>query len=241
MNLDSDRALKLSYDEVFGKTCGAVLFEESMLERSRMLFEHDGNYKSCVPKFLEVNALLGGLGFSESLLHYVARVQEQIDSIIHSEARYWVRPENLGLEYLVTKWPEQERLSESVEQEFLDYLEALNLTRYELEIKGFQINPDGCVVLRGYDGGNIVNTRKILKRRFEWLPTRQSGWAHVPVGRILCNVDSSTYRKLIDVCLQSISAPSRFEPINHLHYVHEKQWYMEKKRFIRTFGLTEYE
>lgn len=233
----SDLKLEQAYAEVFKKTQVSNNFEVSLLNKSRSLFDFDHVGGVFTPKPLEVNALVGGLEFSNSLQELAKAVQRRIDEIIQTNQRYWVRPCNLGIEYLVTKWPEEPTLSTSIENEFIDHLKSLNLERYLLKIKGFQVNPDGCFVLRGYDGGRILQVRNTLREKFGWLPLRQSGWAHIPLGRILCNVSAATHRKLVSECEKSFDAVHFEEPVHEIHYVHEKQWYMERKYKVETIQL----
>ncbi len=226
-----------SYEEVFSRTQFLNAFDPILQERSKDLFNYSMESGTYVPKFLEVKALLGGLQFSSVLQDYVADVQVRIDKIIRSSDRYWVKGRNLAVEYLVTKWPEQHSLDSIKESAFLERLRSYHLPKYFLEVKGFQVNPDGCVVLRGLDFGNILETRKRLTAEFEWLPSRQSGWAHIPIGRILCKIDPPTCSELIQECRRSHAAHGLKEPIEHLHYVHERQWYMETREILKSISL----
>lgn len=236
-NSCNDRLIE-SYEEVFQRTQLLNAFDPILQEQSRELFDYEMDSGTYTPKFLEVKALLGGLQFSSNLQDYAADIQVRIDNIIGANDRYWVRGSNLGVEYLVTKWPEQQSPDSGDECDFLDRIGSYHLPKYILEVKGFQVNPDGCVVLRGLDSGNILETRKRLAAEFEWLPSRQSGWAHIPIGRILGRIDPSTCSELIAECRKSHAEDGLREPIEHLHYVHEKQWYMETREILKSISLS---
>jgi hypothetical protein len=234
---NSDSSLKNSYDEVFRKSQISKGFDKKLLQGSLALFDYDDQFGSFTPKYLEVNALLGGIEFSRALQEYVIELQTKINAIIQTDLKYWVLPQNLGVEYLVTKWPEEKLISNEIERSFLEEIDLLGLESYSLQIKGFQVNPDGCIVLRGYDSGHIFKVRDKLKSKFDWLPKRQSGWAHIPIGRILCDLNEQAYAELISECEISFSKFLFEEPINEIHYVHERQWYMETKSKIATIHL----
>jgi hypothetical protein len=229
--------LESSYSEVFRKTQASKCFDEVLLSQSRSLFDVNHSGDIFTPKHLEVNALVGGLEFSNKLKELAMAVQRKVDEIIQTNQRYWVHPCNLGIEYIVTKWPEQPPLSNDIELDFISKLKLLNLEQFLLKIKGYQINPDGCLVLRGYEGGHIFQTRDSLREKLAWLPSRQSGWAHIPLGRILCNVSPATHQKLVSECEKSFDSLFHEESICDIHYVHEKQWYMEKHSKVETIKL----
>ena len=239
MSADTDLILKDSYSQVFKKSKNASNFDEVQLHNSLSLFDYDNSRNIYTPKYLNVNALLGGIEFSSGLQKFCRGVQQHIDDIIQTHNKYWVPTKNLGVEYLVTKWPEEKNLSPEMEKEFLDFIGSFPIKKYQLRIKGFQINLDGCVVLRGYEEGNILRIRAAIKERFSWIPKRQSGWAHIPLGRILCKLPEKTYLNLVSESEKSFENLYFEEDISQLHYVHEKQWYMETKSRIKTFDLFE--
>jgi hypothetical protein len=234
---NADLTLEESYSKVFNKSKLASNFDEAQLNNSLALFDYDNSKNVYTPKHLNVNALLGGIEFSSDLQKFCGRVQRNIDDIIQTNNKYWVPSKNLGVEYLVTKWPEEKNLSLEVEKTFLEFISSIPLKKYQLRVKGFQVNPDGCVVLRGYEEGNILRVRATLQEKFHWIPKRQSGWAHIPLGRILCKLSEKSYLNLVSESEKSFEDLYFEEDISELHYVHEKQWYMETKSKIKTFDL----
>ena len=77
--------------------------------------------------------------------------------------------------------------------------EALSglIAPFLFSVFGIQINPDGCVVAKGYDeGAAIFRVREELKASLSFFPKRQSGWAHIPLGRILEPVGEEKFSKL---------------------------------------------
>jgi len=237
MSDKTDLILEDSYSKVFNKSKLASNFDEVQLKNSLLLFDYDKFRNIYTPKYLNVNALLGGIEFSNDLQKFCRGVQRHVDDIIQTNSKYWVSTNNLGVEYLVTKWPEEKKLSLEMEAEFLDFIGSFQLKKYQLRVKGFQVNPDGCVVLRGYEEGNILRVRTTLQEKFNWIPKRQSEWAHIPLGRILCTLSEKSYLKLVSESEKSFEDLYFEEDISEIHYVHEKQWYMETKSKIKTFDL----
>lgn len=237
MNSRSDLDLEQSYANVFRKSEAYQGFDAVLQEKSRSLFVFDSETGKAIPKDLEVYALVGGLEFSDSLKQFAIGIQQLVDKLIGTSERYWVAPHNFGVEYIVTKWPEQKTLSDDQHNDFISFVHSLNLNTYTLRIRGFQVHTDGCVVLRGYDEGNLLDVRNILTKRFSWLPARQSGWAHIPIGRILSPLNEDIFKTLISECRRSFDHLHLDERIDELKYVHEKRWYMERKSFMHTFNL----
>jgi hypothetical protein len=239
MSDKTDLILEDSYSKVFNKSKLASNFDEVQLKNSLSLFDYNKFRNIYTPKYLNVNALLGGIEFSNDLQKFCSGVQRHVDDIIQTNSKYWVPTKNLGVEYLVTKWPEEKKLSLEMEAEFLDFIGSFHLKKYKLRVKGFQVNLDGCVVLRGYEEGNILRIRAALQERFDWIPKRQSGWAHIPLGRIFCKLPEMAYLNLVSESEKSFEDLYFEEDISQLHYVDEMQWYMETKSIIKTIDLVE--
>ena len=233
-----EKHLEAAYHEVYTKTLKQKKFSEIQLNRSRNLFNYDEKEKIYIPRRLRVDALVAGISFSLDLQNFCTNVQKQIDDIIETRHRYWVQPENLGLEYLVTRWPEQRSLSKKNEQAFISLLEGMRLKKFDLFLRGFQVNPDGCIVMRGYAGENLMLVRQHAREQLSWIPSRQSEWAHVPLGRILEDISPRRRSDLISLCNKSFRSAHFIEPIESIHYVKERQWYMEDKSYVRTIGLS---
>ena len=101
--------LEKSYNKVGEKTWENIDFLESNLKISRNLFTKESLLaRNAVPKKLEVFALLSGISFSNPFINKILSIQNAIGKILKNKLYYFVSPKNLGLEYCVFKWPEQE-------------------------------------------------------------------------------------------------------------------------------------
>ena len=99
--------LKKSYDNVGNQIFEDLDFIDENLKSSLNLFEASSIAKKVpIPKKLEVIALLSGLPFSTQALNYFSGIQNDINEIIPDALKYWVEPQNMGVEYLVLKWPD---------------------------------------------------------------------------------------------------------------------------------------
>ena len=146
-------------------------------------------------------------------------------------------PKNLGVEYCVFKWP-NDYWNEDWGPDIVKKISLINFDSFIFTIYGIQINPDGCIVAKGYDEGeSIFKIREYMKNELHFLPQKQSGWAHVPLGRILEPIGESKFLKLKQLFydFQDINIVSC--SINSIEYVHEKQWYMEKKNILFSHKL----
>ena len=109
--------LNSSYNKVGKRTWLKKDFEQSSLESSRNLFtEGSLDLRDPVPKHLEVYALLSGVSFATSFSKELVKIQQQIDEILDGSLRYWVLPANMGIEYCVFKWPDDNWVSEFEDQ-----------------------------------------------------------------------------------------------------------------------------
>jgi hypothetical protein len=229
--------LNKSYDGVGQETWENKDFNESSLDVSRGLFTEDSlKTKNPRPKNLEVYALLSGLPFENSFSRKLVKIQQKIDKILDGSLRYWVLQENLGLEYCVFKWPEHD-WNKQWEGEIYNNLPRLNKP-FRFVVFGIQINPDGCIIAKGFDEGEVIfKLRKKLKERLDFLPDRQSSWAHIPLGRILEPIGGSKFYKLSQLCKELSNIYIASCEINTMKFVHETQWYMEKKNILREFRI----
>jgi len=227
-------SLNNEYNKVGHLTWLESDFKRSWLQSSRDLFDDDSlSAKVPTPKNLEVYALVSGLEFSKKMQDIVANLQLEIDKIIGpSITRYWVEPKNLGVEYCVFKWPDQQWDVE-IKEGVCAVLREVNFTPFNLYICGIQINRDGCVILKGYDQfQTIQNIRKKIKSSLQFLPEKQSRWAHVPIGRILDPVGESKFIKLQEFVSANHAMHFHTEMIDDAKFVHEKQWYMVQREVI---------
>jgi hypothetical protein len=230
--------LKKSYNKVGSKTWEDSDFIDSALDVSRDLFSKESlELRKPEPKELEVYALLSGLPFSKKITNKLVSIQESIDVVLGDSLKYWVLPLNFGVEYCVFKWPEENWNSAqaiSINKE----LSLLNKSSFQFSIHGIQINPDGCIVAKGYDeSGMIFGIREQLKVNLESLPKRQSGWAHIPIGRILEPIGVKKFSALERIINKMSDTFIVSDVINSMKFVHETRWYMEKKTILKELEL----
>ncbi len=225
--------LKYSYEIVGKKIWDFSDFDLSFLKSSRNFFTNESLLDlKPIPKNLEVYALVSGIEFTDGFKQSLSNIQMDLGNILKNKLYYFVKPENLGVEYCVFKWPdgpwEKDWLSR-----IKSTLATLKISPFTFNIFGVQIHQDGCIVAKGYDeNSSIFKVRQTLKDSLSFLPPRQSGWAHVPLGRILEPVGSEIFEELrmyikkIDDCLIAS------QKIKLAKLVHEKQWYMESKEIL---------
>ena len=143
--------LKTSYNQVGKKLYDLKDFETSSLKISRDLFSKDSlHIKRPVPKKFEVFALLSGLPFSKSFTEKLVDIQKEISDIIIDSLHYWVKPSNFGVEYCVFKWP-KDSWEGNKHNIVKNSILKISKSSFNYNIVGVQINPDGCVVAKGYD------------------------------------------------------------------------------------------
>lgn len=230
--------LKKSYRAVGARTWLSDDFEESNLEISRNLFTPESlQARKPRPKQLEVFALLSGLPFAQDFSDKLVAVQTQISEILGERLHYWVAPQNLGVEYCVFKWP-----TDSWQDENRNTIHnVLKLTRqrsFTLHICGVQINPDGCVVAKGFDEDALITlVRDELRSKILFLPKKQSSWAHVPLGRILEPIGSRKYENLKKHMHALDDMPIASTEITSFAFIHEKRWYMEEREVLAEYPL----
>lgn len=230
-------SLNESYDRVGQETWKNKDFNSSSLEVSRSLFTEDSLIKrNPKPKNLEVYALLSGLPFDGGFSRELVKVQKEIDQVLDGSLRYWVLQDNLGLEYCVFKWPEYD-WNKEWEGQIYNNIPRINKP-FRFVVFGIQINPDGCIIAKGFDEGEaIFKLRKKIKDRLDFLPDRQSSWAHIPLGRILEPIGEYKFSKLAKLCKELSSVYIASCEIKTLKFVHETQWYMEKKNTLKEFRI----
>jgi hypothetical protein len=238
MSSEHFSALSAAYAKVGSGTWQADDFLHSNLEASRELFMAESLAAGRPrPKALEVLALLSGLPFRVDFLRALVEVQQRLADVIGDRLHYWVTPENFGVEYCVFKWPTDPWNEQNLEV-IRRRLASVTDPMFRFHIGGVQINPDGCVVARGYDEeAALFRIRRQLKSDLPFLPSRQSGWAHVPLGRILEPVGSQRFAKLADVIRGMSDAPIATTEIDSMKLIHETRWYMEEKTVLAEYPL----
>tara|TARA_B110000008_G_C16958536_1_gene559184 strand:+ start:89 stop:817 length:729 start_codon:yes stop_codon:yes gene_type:complete len=225
--------LKRKYDSVGDLTWKKEGFSKSSIESSRALFTEESlSSRKPVPKELEVYALLSGIQFHRDVTCKLQQLQQRISSILGESLQYWVLPENLGLEYGVFKWP-GESWDETRVPAILKVLYSMNMPTFLFSVHGIQINPDGCVVAKGYDeGAAIFKVREKLSSDLSFFPKKQSQWAHIPLGRILEPVSEKKFNELRNL-ISKIGQDFVVEyELRSAKFVHETRWYMEEKTIL---------
>ena len=219
-----------NYNKVSVKTWSYFDLKKKNLKPSIALF--DFKKKKITPKNLEVIALLSGLPFSKKLTKKFLSIQNNINKIIGPQHHFWVKKKNFGIEYCVFKWPKQ-KLKKTEFKELLGFVSNLKFKNFNILFDGCQLNPDGCVVIRGYDVTNdITNIRKLISREISFLPKKQSKWFHIPIGRILEPIGEKQFFKLKKFFQKNSSGWKHYEKINSIKLIHEYQWYMEKRKTL---------
>jgi hypothetical protein len=231
--------LKESYQAVGARTWLSEDFKESNLEISRNLFSPESlQARKPRPKELEVFALLSGLPFVSDFTDKLVAVQTQISEILGERLHYWVAPQNMGVEYCVFKWP-----TDSWEDEWLstiqNVLASFRPPSFRFHIGGVQVNPDGCVVARGYDEhAAMFLVRDRLKSEVPFLPEKQSRWAHVPLGRILEPLGVEQFARLANLVGEISDLPIASTKIDTMKLIHETRWYMEERNTLAEYALS---
>jgi hypothetical protein len=230
--------LEQGYRQVGERTWSGEDFLDANLEVSRNLFTPASLVaRRPIPKELEVFALLSGLSFAVDFTDQLVDAQRRISAVLGECLHYWVAPANFGVEYCVFKWP-----TDSWRPEWLgvvqDILASIRQPAYRFSIHGVQINPDGCVVAKGFDeDAALFQVREHLKSKVPFLPARQSGWAHVPLGRILEPLGTERFARLADLMRTMSDGAIAATEIDSMKFIHETRWYMEAKTVLAEYRL----
>jgi hypothetical protein len=238
-NNDHFLKLKMAYQMVGNRTWLDKDFSVSNLDSSRNLFLPESlALRLPRPKALEVYALLSGLSFEQDFCKKLMLFQMKISEVLGSRMHYWVLPNNFGLEHCVFKWPTDEWNKGNLT--FIkNFLSLIKLQSFAFHIRGIQINPDGCVVAKGYDeAAEIFRLRTLLKDGVPFLPERQSAWAHVPLGRILEPLGENRFEKLKRLINEISEIPICSVNIDIIKIIHETRWYMEERNTLAEYELS---
>ena len=230
--------LKEAYRTVGERTWLERDFAVPALEVSRDLFTPE-SLLACKPrpKALEVYALLSGLPFARGFTDKLVAVQTRISKILRGRLHYWVAPQNLGVEYCVFKWP-ADPWDDSRLDIIQNALAAIRPKTFRFHIRGVQVNPDGCVVARGFDqNAQLFRVRAQLKADVPALPEKQSQWAHVPLGRILEPLGTERFTQLAHLMSDMSDMPITSTEVDTMKLVHETRWYMEERTTLAEYPL----
>jgi len=235
---DYCKNLEQKYSEVGNATWSRDDFDLAKIKNSRDFFtEKSLEDRFPITKPLEVLALLSGLPFEKAFRDDLLKVQEELQKILRNTLVYWVKPQNLAVEHCVFKWPTDDW--DDCKQKLVhEEISKIQYNSFGFCINGIQINPDGCVIAKGFDANmTIIKIREKLRRKLDFMPTKQSNWAHVPLGRILENVDKEKFSMLRQFIEMNSTIRIAETHIDSLKFIHEKQWYMEKRSTLLDFKL----
>ncbi len=230
--------LRESYRAVGDRTWLTADFDQFNLESSRSLYTAESlHVRNPRPRELEVYALLSGLPFAEEFTDRLTAVQMRISEILGDSMHYWVARQNLGVEYCVFKWP-----TDSWDEQrcglVKNVLQSIPKKSFRFYIGGVQINPDGCVVARGFDErAEIFRIRELIRAGIPFLPNKQSGWAHVPLGRILEPLGVEVFERLSSLVRELSDQLIASTEITVMKFVHESRWYMEDREILADYAL----
>lgn len=230
--------LEKLYSDVGDLTWSRDDFLDSNIISSRNLYTPQSLAdRSPKPKMLEVYALVSGLMFRQDFTRRLVSVQEKISKILQDSLHYWVLPENLGVEYAVFKWPD-DPWDHAHLKIIKDTLASIQKPPFQFSIRGIQINSDGCVVAKGFDqSAMLFQIREQLKSELSFIPKKQSGWAHVPLGRILEPLGKDKFAQLKKTMESLLTQHIATTEISDMKLVHETQWYMEEKTVLAEYAF----
>ena len=230
--------LSNSYENVSKRFFLREDFEENNLLNSRKLFTLESlNKKIPLPKKFEVYALLSGISFQNELIVKLYEIQNKLREIIPENLAYFVKPKNLGLEHCVFKWPE-DKWDNKKEKSVIKFLDLYDFNPFKIEIIGFQIHQDGCIIAKGYDKSmEMMKIRNFFKSNLKFYPSKQSDWSHIPLGRILEPIGKNNYEKLKQFIIENKKKFIASEIITSYKFIHERRWYMEEKEIIKSIQL----
>tara|TARA_A200000113_G_scaffold159546_1_gene144279 strand:- start:3133 stop:3876 length:744 start_codon:yes stop_codon:yes gene_type:complete len=225
--------LEQSYMAVGNQCLNLLDFERDSLRVSLDLFETKSIFSgSPKPKLVSVYALISGQPFDNKTTNILSNIQKCLSKIVANKAHYFVRPENLGIEYCVFKWPEGP-WNEKWNDKIKNTVQRIPFSKFQLHLRGIQIHPDGCIVVKGFDeSSTLFKIRDFFRDRLMFLPERQSNWAHIPLGRILEPTGPDKFNLLRTYIFKQNKIMNHSLVIDELQYVHEKRWYMEERSEI---------
>ncbi|WP_322772515.1 hypothetical protein [Synechococcus sp. CBW1107] len=231
--------LKQSYGERFEESLRIPELSLDNVKPSRDYFEINSLVsKQFIPKKLHTYCVVAGVPFDSDTIEFINKCCSKIRHVLDDSDVYFVKPQNLGLELLVIKWPNDNLQVDTLKQ-MKTFLAGLSNIDIQIKIEGFQFHSDGCIVLRGYDSqGDFQKIRQQAITKIPNLPKKQSSWCHIPIGRILSPVHHLEYCKLKDLAQISFDSWHHSFIIQNLKLLDERRWYQEDKilLFQRNFN-----
>ncbi|MFI5412546.1 MAG: hypothetical protein ACHQX1_01495 [Candidatus Micrarchaeales archaeon] len=236
------------YQPSWRETIASKDFVQSNIEKSRFYF-YPESLERRIPKPREfgVVALVLGPPLSAPLTRSMVAKQEEIRKVLDGKLAYFLEPQNFHSEiFLLAGTPEGQKQTDITPELLANLTKAaeqcLAETRsFVTEYKGIIITPDGTILLKGYDEGEMDAIRKDLRSKMLALgldvPSRQSGWLRIPLGRILEQVGEEKFSKLKELVEASASEEIVVEDVTALSVINERRWYMTDKEFVKTITL----
>lgn len=239
-NLDNfiNKKLISSYEERFSEIFNYQKLSLDNIQSSLNLFENESLRKrNPMPKKLEVICIVGGLPFENEFINSIVKKQIQIKNLLGNTMHYMVRPENLAVEAIVLKWP-NDKYKKDLIKVGLNYFEKSQLTTFKLISFGFQFHLDGAIIMRCLDIPNTLRKfREEMRKNIPNIPLHQSSWCHIPLGRILEPLSQNKFSKLITLSRETQNEDNYAADVSKLHFVHEKRWYQLEKDIVKSINL----
>jgi len=222
--------LELRYKEIQRILESISDFSEEELTKSRNLFNLET--AQLVPKEFEVWTSLVGLPLPTNFTQIFQSIAKRITQALPSNTRFYkVIPKNYHWEIFIIKRPNEAVDNESL-QKVPDILMQVLCSQPPLTMsyRGFSITPDGTVIVQGF--GDFDELRSQLRQKIPFASLQQSRLGHVSLGRILDPVGCECFAKLKSLVQNSQNDFYGELQVSAVKYVHEMQWYMEKREVV---------
>ena len=189
------------------------------------------------PKTLELFCILGGFPFNNNVIKYLEGFKLSISNILNDSLHYLVPNNQLAIELAIIKWQNQSFDENTIilSEKFLSNYSFQPLI---FKIQGFQFHDDGAIIARCFDKfGLFRSLRSSLLDSVKELPTKQSSWCHIPLGRILEEINTDKLNKLRELMVFSQKSFSPEFNLYDIKIVHEKKWYQSDSEILYTFKI----
>ncbi len=189
------------------------------------------------PKALELFCILAGFPFNKNVIKYLEDFKRSISNVLNDSLYYLVPNNQLAMELAIIKWQNQSYNENAIilSQKFLSNYSYKPLM---FKIQGFQFHDDGAIVARCFDKfGLFRSLRSSLLSSVKELPKKQSSWCHIPLGRILEEINTNKLKQLRE---QMVLSQRSFSPefnLFDIKIVHEKSWYQSDSEILYTFNI----
>ena len=232
-----DSLLEESYRKVGKKIFKINHLSKKSIKSSIDLFTKKSlKVRKPMPINVEVYTLVSGLPFSKNLINIMSKIQNYLNLNLKKTLCYWVKPENLGVEYCVFKWPNDNWDNKWI-GEIKKFLKKKNYDTFDLKVSGIQLHDDGCIIAKGFDSNSIRNIRSDILENLKFLPKKQSNWAHIPIGRILEPISKEKFFNVKKMISSLSNEEFATEKIRNVKLIYETRWYMERRKILYTKKL----